>query len=517
MGNTLSIQDTTIDSVLMSRAQAAASEAAFESDHETVTFGEIALAAEGLARLLQLKGVEPGDRVALWLPNWTVWPAAQAAIALVGAVAVPVSTRAAKPEAKHIFQHSGSRVVIAAGEFLGRRYALEAADLLAEILGAPGTVFESGPRLGGMPRATGRGKSFVGSRPDDAAALLYTSGTTGLPKGCLISHRTWTNSAALTASAWGLRPDDKVYSPAPLSYGFGSLTSMMGAFTSGASFATSEVFKARTAADRLTRTRATWFTGVPTMWIDLLGLADGPGLAALRGGTWAGAPFPEKYLRKALDPDGLNLNLTALYGMTEALSCTVIRGTDPPAWRDRGVGRAGPFIEVRIIDEQGADVPKGKIGEIVTKGYHTTMGYLKNKEATDRLFSGGWLHTGDLGSLDAYGNLRVEGRLTDMILVGGANVYAREVEDVIATLDGVTRVGVVGKPHDRLGEVPVAWIESTNPKLDVATVQSHCRQNLSAFKVPSEVHFVSRIPLTSTGKVHKAQLRTQVNTGATSL
>jgi acyl-CoA synthetase (AMP-forming)/AMP-acid ligase II len=203
--------------------------------------------------------------------------------------------------------------------------------------------------------------------------------------------------------------------------------------------------------------------------------------------------------------------------MTEALSCTVTRGTDPRAWRDRGVGRAGPFIEVRIIDAQGAGVPNGEIGEIVTKGYHTTMGYLNNKEATDRLFSGGWLHTGDLGSIDSHGNLRVEGRLTDMILVGGANVYAREVEDVIATLDGVTRVGVVGKPHDRLGEVPVAWIESTNPKLDAASVQSHCRRNLSAFKVPAEVHFVSSIPLTSTGKVHKARLRTQVNAGTTSL
>lgn len=498
-------RSTTIDSVLADRADKSPDAIAIDSGIEVLTFAQLNRASERFAHVLIESGISPGDRVAIWMPNSTTWAIVQLAIALVSAECVLVSTRATAREAEYIFRSAGVRLVVAAASFKDRRYADEAAQLLSKNNNG-GSTIRVGLLSNEIPDALKR-HSLIGAAADRPAVWVYTSGTTGLPKATPITHRVWTNNAALTAATWGLNAEDRVYSACPFFFAFGSMTAMMGAIACGASFHTSSSFCVPSALERMRATRATWFIGVPTMWIDLLD-AFAPGeLPDLRGGTWGGGPVPKNTLANAIDPDLYGLNMTAIYGMTEAPSIAVVSGQDPKVKRLVSVGRAGPLIELRIVDERGNAVPSGMVGQVITRGYHTTAGYLDNAAATAKLYSGDWLHTGDLGSVDSDGYLTISGRLTDMIIVGGSNVYAREIEDVILNLKGVKRVGVVGVPHDRLGEIPVAWVQSEPCTIDETTVLAECRRQLAKYKVPAKVHIVSAIPMTATGKINKAALK----------
>ncbi|MCK1348701.1 MULTISPECIES: class I adenylate-forming enzyme family protein [unclassified Bradyrhizobium] len=497
-------RNTTIVSVLVERTDTTPNAIAIDAGADVLTFAQLTRASERFAYVLIERGVCPGDRVAIWLPNGTSWAIVQHAIALVGAECVLVSTRATAREAEYIFRNSGVRTVVAAASFMNRQYADEAAQLLSG--DNRSSIISVGLLSHEIPEPLKR-HSLTGCSADRPAVWAYTSGTTGVPKATPLTHRVWTNNAALTAATWGLSAEDRVYSPCPLFFAFGSMTAMMGAITSGASFHTSCVFSVPSALDRIRATRTTWFVGVPTMWTDLLDAIVPGELPYLRGGTWGGGSFPTHALAKAVDPDLHGLNMTAIYGMTEAPSIAVISGHDPIAKRLTSVGRAGPLIDLRIVDEKGAEVPTGMIGQVVTRGYHTTAGYLDNEAETAKLYSGGWLQTGDLGSLDQDGYLSITGRLTDMILVGGSNVYAREVEDVILNLKGVQRAAVIGMPHKRLGEIPIAWIQCETRTIDEEMVLTECRRQLANYKVPAKVHIVSAMPMTATGKINKAALK----------
>lgn len=502
------LHDTAIDTILRQQADQNSSALAIDAEEESLTFGELVREAERFAGVLIERGVKPGDRIAIWLPNSTVWAIAQTAASFVGAQCVLLNTRATEQEAAYMIGDCHPRLIIASGNFLRRDYAGQAEEIVAH-LGVNTDVIAAGLTSHDLPTPRSTTHDLPGSSPTDPAAWLYTSGTTGRPKGTPISHRTWTNNAALTASCWGLNAEDRVYSASPLFFVFGSLAAMMGAFTVGASFHTSTRFSTTTAIERMRDTRATWFLGVPTMWTDLLGEQAPTALPELRGGTWGGGPFPRVGLERALDR--YRLDMRAIYGLTEAPSIATSPGEATLAQRLDSVGRPGPLIEVKIIDDAGIEVACGTPGQILTRGYHTTTGYLNNAEATSALFNDGWLRTGDLGSLDSDGHLTISGRLTDMILVGGSNVYAREIEDAILAIDGVERVGVVGAPHERLGEVPVAWVQASRPSITASTVVTECRRTLAAYKVPIAVHIVDDIPLTATGKIHKAGLRNRLS------
>jgi fatty-acyl-CoA synthase len=339
--------------------------------------------------------------------------------------------------------------------------------------------------------------------------IIYTSGTTGVPKGCVLSHRGWTNNARLSAEVAGLTEDDVIMAPSPLFHLFGSLTGFMGALAVGARFVTLTTFDANRCASEMAATGATHLTAVPTMWLDLMGVCEPGRLPALRGGVWGGAGFPRAALERAIDPAAYGWSLQGIYGMTEAPTLTQVRPDDVPARKLDTVGRATPGVEVCIFDPaRDEPVDAGQVGEVRARGYNQMLGYLGDEEASRARVMDGWVRTGDLGMLDSEGYLTVVGRITDVIITGGANVYAREVEDVVLEVQGVALAAVVAGPDERLGEVPVAWVQpEAGASLDPEAVRSHCAKNLASYKVPRRILAMESLPLTAGGKVHRARLR----------
>jgi fatty-acyl-CoA synthase len=347
------------------------------------------------------------------------------------------------------------------------------------------------------------------SDPDDAAVIIYTSGTTGTPKGCMLSHRAWTNNARFSMQRAGIGEGATVFSPSPFFHLFGSLSGLMGAMSVGASFSTCDVFRADECATAIHDQGVVHLVAVPTVWLDLMATVDPGDLPSLSGGFWGGGPFPRPQLERALARDGFGWNMQAVYGMTEAPTLTQVAPEDPELAKLETVGRATAGVELRIVDPATQTVVDTlSKGEIQARGYNRMLGYLGKPEATAERFDGDWIRTGDVGYLDEHGFLRVTGRITDMIVTGGANVYAREVEDVLSGAPGVMLAVVVAADDERLGEVPVAWVQRVaGGSVDEQALAAHCRQRLAKYKVPRRFLIVDELPLTAGGKVHRAELR----------
>jgi acyl-CoA synthetase (AMP-forming)/AMP-acid ligase II len=499
------ILNTTIDSSFM-RPDLVGGRALVRCGDAVATYDEIAIAARGFAAWLAGEGVQPQDRVALWLPNGIAWIVAHVGVAAAGAICVPISTKLTTHEASYILRHADVAAVVTIAEFLGRAYALEARGIL-EFAGVRRPMVVVDAENGTLP--SGSGPAVAPSQPDDAAMLIYTSGTTGMPKGCLLSHRTWTNNARLSAQVAALTATDVVYTPSPFFHLFGSLTALMGAVEVGASFVTDRVFDVNLMQKQIRSVRATRMVAVPTVWLDLIRVAEPGSLGSLKGGLWGGAGFPQPALEKAIDAFGLNLN--PVYGMTEAPTVSQGRPDDKRDDKLKTVGKPTPMVEVRIAGDDGQAGTEAA-GEILVRGYNTMLGYFKDEAATAGRWRDGWFSTGDLGQMQPKGHLAVVGRVTDMIISGGANIYAREIENVILEIPGVAIAAAVAKNDPRLGEVPVAWIVLESASIvDSTAVIRQCRSQLAAYKVPREIHFVDRLPLTASGKVHKAALREMSN------
>jgi HIP---CoA ligase len=499
------IVDTTIDASFM-RPDLVGGRGRVQCGDAMATYDDIATAARGFAAWLAGKGVRPHDRVALWLPNGLAWVIAHVGVAATGAVCVPVSTKLTTHEASYILRHAEVAAVVTVAEFLGRSYADEAVEIL-EAAGELKPMAVVNGENGQLPSRSGAEVSR--SRPDDAAMLIYTSGTTGVPKGCLLSHRAWTNNARLSAESAQLTSVDVVYTPSPFFHLFGSLTALMGAVAVGASLVTDRVFDVGVAMKRIAARRATRMVAVPTVWLDLMAAAEPGRIGSLEGGLWGGAGFPAPALEKAIDVFGLNLN--PVYGMTEAPTVSQGQPTDTREEKLTTVGRPTAMVDVGISSDHG---PAGTevLGEILVRGYNTMLGYFKDEAATVARWRDGWLCTGDLGMIRATGHLVAMGRITDMIISGGANIYAREIENVILDMPGVAIAAAVAKNDPRLGEVPVVWVVLERlADLDAAAVITRCRDQLASYKVPRQIHFVDRLPLTASGKVHKAALREMAN------
>lgn len=502
--------DTTVDSVFTAQVSRYGSRLAFACEDVELTYAELDLSARRLAAWMVTNGVSPGDRVALWLPNGVTWVICYLATAHVGAVTVPVSTRLTAREASYIVDNANVRLLFAPAEFLGREYGTEAQTVVNNRMSKFTEAIVVNLEHLDLP-AGERSTALPGSLPDTPAVVQYTSGTTGNPKGAVLTHRAWTNNARISALLAKLNEDDVVFSPSPFFHLFGSLTALMGSLSVGASLVTTPTYEPWLCGELVQRVRATHMVAVPTVWQDLLRPEHADTISGLTGGRWGGGAFSARALRHALSPEGLGLDLHAIYGMTEAPTLTQGVSTDPLWSKLETVGRPTPGIDVRIVDpESGDKMPPGSIGEIVTKGYCRALSYLGSpEEMTSRNTADGWLRTGDLGQLGDDGFLRVTGRLTDMVVSGGANIYAREVEDVILELDAVTLASVVPRSDERLGEVPVAWISVSSgrghPDMEAA-VLAHCRLRLASYKVPRRIFIVPELPLTASGKIHKARL-----------
>jgi fatty-acyl-CoA synthase len=499
------------------------------------TYAELRANAGQIARGLMTLGVAKGDHVALWAPNRPEWFVIQLAAAKIGAVLVTINPDLRPPEVQYIVQQSDAQVLLISDRF---RYVDAVRRLVPDALRHNGAVRDCaalphlryvvtvGDRVqDGMLSCTelhrlGEGipLSALAERqasccPGDVTTIQYTSGTDGFAKGVMLTHRNVLGNAYDVTGCLELTPDDRVCLPVPLFHCFGGVMGALGCLTRGASLVLpSAHFDVDHVLGAIQGERCTALYGVPTMFLVALHHADFVryDLSSLRTGIMAGSPCPVDLMRQTVERMGIH-GMTIAYGQTEASpAITQTRISDPLGRRLTTVGQALPGVEVRIVDPvSGTDAPPGVQGELWTRGFHVMAGYYRMPDATAVVLdAAGWLRTGDLATMDAEGFCKITGRLRDMIIRGGENVYPREIEDFLRQHPSIADVHVVGVPDLRYGEEVMAWILlEPGASMTVEEVHRYCRGRLANFKIPHYIKFVSALPLSETGKVRKADLR----------
>lgn len=492
---------------------------------------EVARVAAGLLAL----GLDPGDRVGIWAPNRAEWVVAQFAAPKAGLILVNINPAYRSHELAYSLNKVGCRALILPRVFRSSHYleiltglapemasappgGLRAAalpDLRHVILlddeAAPGTLRWQDLRADDAARARLRAiEPELGF--DDAVNIQFTSGTTGAPKGATLTHHNIVNNGFFIGEAMRLTEEDRLCIPVPFYHCFGMVLGNLACVTHGACMVIpGEGFDALTTLETVAEERCTGLHGVPTMFIAEL---EHPrfhefDLSTLRTGIMAGSPCPIEVMRRVVREMHMS-EVTIAYGMTETspVSFQTIP-EDPLDLRVSTVGRVHPHVEVKIVDEQGRVVPRGMTGELLTRGYSVMRGYW-NDDANTRmaLDEARWMHTGDLATLDDAGYCTIVGRLKDMIIRGGENIYPREIEEFLYGHPDIQDVQVFGVPDPRLGEQVCAWIRlREGSPATVASIQDYCRKHLAYFKVPHYVRFVDAFPMTVTGKVQKYLMR----------
>ncbi|WP_436491958.1 FadD3 family acyl-CoA ligase [Actinokineospora sp. HUAS TT18] len=452
-----------------------------------LTWSDVLQAVETVARALIAEGLEPGDRVAICAPNTHQWVVAALGAQYAGGALVPVNTRFTGPEITDVLVRSRARVLFIVGEFLGvdRLASIDPAALYGvTVLGIDEDLTARAERVpGDVARA--RADSVT---PDQVADILFTSGTTGTSKGAMSAHRQALGVAAAWAECGEVTADDRYLIVNPFFHSFGYKAGILAALLTGATIVPQAVFDLDRTLELVERERITVLPGPPTIYQTML---DRPGerdLSTLRLAVTGAAPVPVVLVERMRSELSFQTVLTA-YGLTEAVVVTMCRAGDPAETISRTSGRAAAGFEVRIAEDTG---------EILVRGPNVMLGYL------DEPPHEGWLHTGDVGALDADGYLTITDRLKDMYVCGGFNVYPAEVEQVIARLPGVSACAVVGVPDGRLGEVGRAYVVGDVSTEDVLAV---CRERLANYKVPRSVELRDELPRNATGKILKRMLR----------
>ena len=475
-----------------------------------------------VTRSLIASGVEAGDRAAIWAPNSASW--ITAALGILGARAwlVPLNTRLKGDEASYILRKTDARVLFVADGFLGADYTgslrAVAPDLraLADVVELPLPADSGSP---GWEAFLGRGDEIESARaeasiaagsPDDVSDVMFTSGTTGAPKGVLLRHGASLRGYEVFGRHFGLKPHDRYVIPTPFFHCFGYKAGWLVSLMTGAVAFPLAVFDATAVLELMARERITHMPGPPTMFAALL---DHPSrkefdLSALDHAVIGAASIPSLLVRRMREELGIGWILSA-YGLTEnhALA-TLTAPDDPPDVVATTVGRPLADIELRLADDAGREVPAGSQGEVLLRGPFLFSGYYDDEEATRRTLVDGWLHTGDVGRFDEDGYVHITDRKKDMFIVGGFNVAPAEVEKSIMAMPGVSQVAVVGMPDDYYGEVGAAFvIPCQGAHVTADEVVAYAREHLANFKVPRRVEIVETLPLNATGKVLKTELR----------
>jgi fatty-acyl-CoA synthase len=479
------------------------------------TYAELDAAVDDLAAGLRLRGIGRGDRVGIWSPNCGEWVLTQYATAKVGAVLVNINPAFRTSELDYVIRQSGIRMIVSAQSSRGSDYRamlseLDFHDLV--FIGDPtwDSIVEEGSRARGESRdVEGDDLAF-----DDPINIQYTSGTTGLPKGATLSHHNILNNGKLVGEILGYSELDRICLPVPLYHCFGMVLGNLAALVHGACVVLpAPVFDPRATLAAVESERCTSLYGVPTMFIAELEHADFPDfdLTSLRTGIMAGSPCPSETMRRVIGDMHMS-EVAICYGMTETSPVSLMtRRDDGLTVRTATVGRAMPHSEIKIIHpENGATVARGDIGEVCTRGYAVMLGYWDEPAKTDEAVdTARWMHTGDLGSMDAEGNVTILGRTKDVVIRGGENIYPREVEEFLHAHPDVADVQVIGVPDERYGEELMAWIipRSGGEQVSVETIRGFCEGRLARYKIPKYVHVVERFPLTVTGKVRKVEMR----------
>ena len=493
----------------------------------TFSFADLERDMFDVARSLIASGVVPGDRVAVWAPNSAAWIPTALGILATGAWLVPLNTRFKGAEAAYILEKTDARVLFAVGHFLDtdRLEMLRAeAPRLRAVAGAvelpePGS-YESPGWSDFLARGSGVGDDEVRARldaigPDDVSDIMFTSGTTGYPKGAMLRHGTSLRCYESFNAGYGLGEDDHHLVATPFFHCFGYKAGWMLSLMAGATTVPMSVFDGEEALRVIERERITHIPGPPTIFWSIL---DHPrrkefDLSSLRTCVVSAATVPVTLLERLADE--LDVQPVSGYGLTEnhALVSVSMPG-DAPDIVATTVGRIIPDLEVRVVDDEGHDVPHGQQGELLVRGYAHMSGYYDEPEATAAVIVDGWLHTGDIVTLDERGYLKITDRKKDMYIMGGFNVAPAEVEKALLGLHGVAQVAVVGMPDEHFGEVGAAFVV---PKPGAAVtpddVVEFARERLANFKVPRRVEIRDELPMNATGKVLKGVLRDQLRTG----
>ena len=486
------------------------------------TYGELNDEIDVVARGLMARGIARGDRVGMWAPNCAEWTVVQYATAKIGAILVNINPAYRTHELAYVLEQSGVRMLISARSFKSSDYVSMVAQVRPDIVGLEQVVFLGGGDWAQLYAdadevpAEQLAQRLAALDNRDPINIQYTSGTTGFPKGATLSHRNILNNGFFVTELIKLGPGDRLCIPVPFYHCFGMVMGNLGCTTHGASMVIpAPGFDPKLTLEAIEKERCTGVYGVPTMFIAMLGhpAFATTDLSSLRTGIMAGSVCPIEVMKRCVNE--MNMSEVAIaYGMTETspVSCQTLIDDDLER-RTSTIGRAHPNVEIKIVDPDTGDVvPRGATGEFCTRGYSVMLGYWRDEERTrDAVDADGWMHTGDLAVMREDGYCSVVGRIKDMVIRGGENIYPREVEEFLYTHPDVDDAQVVGVPDARFGEEICAWIRMKPGRdpLDADAVRVFASGKLAHYKIPRYVRVVDEFPMTVTGKVRKVDMRAE--------
>ncbi|MDQ2755953.1 MAG: AMP-binding protein [Actinomycetota bacterium] len=482
------------------------------------TYAELAADVERLARALVGAGIGQGDRVGIWAPNCAEWTMVQYATAKMGAILVNINPSYRTHELRYVVAQAGIRMVVAAPSFRTSDYAAMLAEVEPELETLESVVLiGTGSWDALMSRAADVSTERLaeiqgGLRPDDPINLQYTSGTTGFPKGATLSHRNILNNGWFVGELCHYTEADRVCIPVPFYHCFGMVMGNLACTTHGAAMVIpAPGFDPAATLRACQDERCTSLYGVPTMFIAEWSLPDFASydLSSLRTGIMAGSPCPAEMMKKVIAA-GID-QISICYGMTETSPVSTQTRVDDSFERKVGtVGRVGPHLEIKVVDPVSGEVlPRGVAGELATKGYSVMLGYWEEPAKTAEVLRDGWMHTGDIAVMDESGYVQITGRIKDMVIRGGENIYPREIEEFLYTHPDILDAQVIGVPDERYGEELCAWVqmrEGSEP-VTAESVRVFATGKLAHYKIPRYVRIVEDFPMTVTGKVRKVEMR----------
>jgi fatty-acyl-CoA synthase len=484
------------------------------------TYAELKRDVDALALGLLDAGVEKGDRVGIWAPNMAEWTLTQYATAKIGAVLVNINPAYRTHELEYVLKQAGISLLVSAREFKTSDYAGMISEVRGNCPDLRSVVLIGSPEWDALLE-TGRGGSaellaqMQGElSPDEPINIQYTSGTTGFPKGATLSHHNILNNGYFVGRISGYTPEDRVCIPVPFYHCFGMVMGNLACTSNGATMVIpAQGFDPKATLDAVATERCTSLYGVPTMFIAELNHPDFESydLASLRTGIMAGSPCPVEVMKQVVSRMGME-EVTICYGMTETSPVSMqTRADDSLELRVSTVGRVHPHLEIKIVDpDTGLTMPRGEPGELCTRGYSVMLGYWDEPEKTaEAIDAARWMHTGDLGVMDAEGYVNITGRIKDMVIRGGENVYPREIEEFLYTHPDIVDAQVIGVPDAKYGEELCAWVQLREGVADLSAeaVREFATGRLAHYKIPRYVLVVDDFPMTVTGKVRKVEMR----------
>jgi fatty-acyl-CoA synthase len=482
------------------------------------TYAELAADVDALALGLIELGITKGDRVGIWAPNCAEWTLTQYATAKIGAILVNINPAYRTRELEFVLNQSGSTLLVAATRLKTSDYAAMIAEVRPRCPELDNVVMLGSPQWQALldaGRRLDRGAlDVIELDTDDPINIQYTSGTTGFPKGATLSHHNILNNGFFVGELCNYTEADRICIPVPFYHCFGMVMGNLSATSHGACMVIpAPAFDPVATLEAVQAERCTSLYGVPTMFIAELSAPDFASydLSSLRTGIMAGSPCPVEVMKQVIERMGMT-EVGICYGMTETSPVsTQTRADDSLDRRVSTVGRVGPHLEVKVVDpETGRTVPRGTPGELCTRGYSVMTGYWNQPDKTaEAVDAAHWMHTGDLAVMDADGYLAITGRIKDMVIRGGENIYPREIEEFLYTHPDILDAQVIGVPDAKYGEELMVWVRlrAGAGELTAESLREFCTGKLAHYKIPRYVHIVDEFPMTVTGKVRKVEMR----------